>query len=114
MRTLSKLVIYQIIMSNLHFSAKTCTVFIRINAPFLLVPPPPPPPPPPPLSTFAKFIFRGFTSLSTASTFAIPAFRKKMRFSTSQIEYRLREIKKVATKQSNYDHKRNEICKIMI
>ena len=48
-------------------------------------------PPPPLLLTFAKFIFRGFTFISTASTFAIPSFRKKMRFSTSRIEYRLRE-----------------------
>ena len=73
--------------------------------------PPPPPPPPPLLFTFAKFIFRGFTSLSTASTFVIPGFRKKMRFSTSPIEYRLQEIKKVTTKQNNYDHKCNEIYK---
>ena len=39
---------------------------------------------PPPFSTFAKFIFRGFTSLSTANTFAIPGFRKMVHFSTSQ------------------------------
>ena len=41
-------------------------------------------PPPPLFSTFAKFIFRGFTSLSTANTFAIPGFRKMVHFSTSQ------------------------------
>ena len=41
--------------------------------------------PPPPFSTFAKFIFRGFTSLSTANTFAIPGFRKMVLFSTSQV-----------------------------
>ena len=35
-------------------------------------------------STFAKFIFRGFISLSTANTFAIPGFRKMVHFSTSQ------------------------------
>ena len=85
---------------------KNHTVFIRINALSLLVPAPL-------LSTFAKFIFWGFTSLSTASNFAIPGFQKKMRFSTSPIEYRLCEIKKVTTKQSNYDHKCNEICKNM-
>ena len=45
---------------------------------------PPPPPPPPLFSTFAKFIFRAFTSLSTANTFAIPGFRKMVHFSTSQ------------------------------
>ena len=39
---------------------------------------------PPLFSTFAKFIFRGFTSLSTADTFAIPGFRKMVHFSTSQ------------------------------
>ena len=82
----------------------TSTVFIRINAPSLLVIPSL-------LSTFEKFIFQGFTSLSTAITFAIPGFPKKMHFSTSPIEYRLREIKKVTTRQSSYDHKRNEICK---
>ena len=38
---------------------------------------------------------------------------KKMRFSTSPIEYHLREVKKVTTKQSNYDHKCNEIWKNM-
>ena len=48
-------------------------------------------------STFAKFIFRGFTSLSTATSLVIPGFRKKMRFSTSPIEYCLREIKKITT-----------------
>ena len=40
--------------------------------------------PPPLFSTFAKFIFRGFTSLSTANTFAIPGFHKMVHFSTSQ------------------------------
>ena len=39
---------------------------------------------PPLFSTFAKFIFRGFTSPSTADTFAIPGFRKMVHFSTSQ------------------------------
>ena len=55
------------------------TVFFVINAPSLLIAPPPPL-----FSTFAKFIFRGFTSLSTADTFAIPGFRKMVHFSTSQ------------------------------
>ena len=44
---------------------------------------------PPLLCKFANFIFWGFTSLSTANTFAIPGLRKKMRFSTSPIKYRL-------------------------
>ena len=56
---------------------KPLTIFIRINTPSLLVAPPPL------LSTFAKFIFWGFTSISTASTFAIPGLKKKTRFSTS-------------------------------
>ena len=34
-------------------------------------------PPPPFLSTFAKFTFQSFTSLSTASAFAIPGFQTK-------------------------------------
>ena len=63
------------------------------------------------LSTFAKFIFWGFTSISTASTFVIPGFQKKMHFSTSWIEYRLQEIKKIKTKHGNFHHRRNEICK---
>ena len=67
--------------------SRLSTVFIRINAPSLLVAPPL-------LSTFAKFILWGFISLSTASTFAILGFRKMMRFSTSPIEYRLRETRK--------------------
>ena len=54
------------------------TVFIAINAPSLLIAPTPL------FSTFAKFRFRGFTSLSTANTFAIPGFRKMVHFSTSQ------------------------------
>ena len=48
-------------------------------------------PSPPLFSTFAKFIFQGFTSLSTATSLAIPGFRKKMRFSISPIEYRLQK-----------------------
>ena len=51
------------------YSSNT-TVFIHIKAPSLLVAPLL-------LSTFAKFIFRSFTSLSTASTFAIPGLGKK-------------------------------------
>ena len=45
------------------------TVFIRINAPSLLIPPP--------FSTFAKFIFWGFTALSTATSLVIPGYRKR-------------------------------------
>ena len=40
----------------------------------------------PHLTTFAKIIFQGFTSPSTASTFAILGFQKKISFSTSLIE----------------------------
>ena len=66
---------------------------------------------PPLFSTFAKFIFRGFTSLSTATSLAIPGFQKKMCFSISPIEYRLREIKKITTKHGNFDHRWIKICK---
>ena len=37
--------------------------------------------------TFAKFIFRGFTSLLTATSLAILGFQKKMRFSTTSAHY---------------------------
>ena len=66
---------------------------------------------PPSSQPFAKFIFRGFTSLSTATSLAIPGFRKKMRFSTSPIEYRLREINKMTTKHGNFAQRHNNICK---
>ena len=66
----------------MRWEQKLYSVFIVINAPSLLIAPPPPPPPL--FSTFAKFIFRAFTSLSTANTFAIPGFRKMVHFSTSQ------------------------------
>ena len=66
-------------LSNAHTKFGKDTVFFVINAPSLLIPPPPPL-----FSTFAKFIFRGFTSLSTANTFVIPGFRKMVHFSTSQ------------------------------
>ena len=67
---------------------------------------------PPSSETFAKFIFRGFTSLSTATSHTIPGFRKKMGFSTSPIEYCLQEIKKITTKHGNFDHRCIKICKI--
>ena len=70
---------------------------------------------PPLLTTFANFIFRGyrFTSISTANTSAIPGFRKNMCFSTSPIEYCLREIKKIRTKYGSFDNRLIKICKNM-
>ena len=71
------------------------TVIIRINAPSLLITPPL-------FLTFAKFIFRGFTSFSTDTSLAIPGFLKKRCFSTSPIEYRLQEINKMTAKHGNF------------
>ena len=82
----------------------TITVFIRINTPSLLIVPPPPP-----FSIFGKFIFWGFTSLPSALRFRDT--EKKMHLSTSPIEYRLREIKKITTKHGNFDHRGIKICR---
>ena len=38
-------------------------------------------------------------------------FEKKMYFSSSPIEYRLREIEKIKIKYGSFDHRRIEICK---
>ena len=99
------------VTSNLHHNQNLSkdilnanTIFIHINAPSLLIAPPPP------FSTFAKFIFRGFTSVSTATSLAILGFQKKMCLSTSPIEYRLREIKKITTKHGNFGRRRIKIC----
>ena len=59
---------------------------------------PPPPPPPPPSS-------------QQPAPFVIPRLRKKIHFSTSRIEYRLQEIKKIKTKHGHFHHTCNDICK---
>ena len=72
----------------------TPTVFICTNAPFLLIAPPP---------NLCKVHI---------SWFYIPLYsQKKIHFSTSPIEYRTREIKKIKTKHGSFDHWCIKSCK---